>query len=478
MPRFRIDKLFLTVFLVPLDFAALLVAGVLAWLLRFSAPVQQVRPVAFAVTFSEYFALVVAVSAFTIVMLAIAGLYQFPRSNIGSLGLSLRIILASFGTLAAIALVVFFRQELFGSRFLVLAGWVIAVVILIVERGVFALAERWLARRYGFGVRRAVVIGSDQTTDRFVSALRHDPTVGFQVIKKLNEPNMEEVGSATALLGIEAIIFADPNFSRDRVVPIIEFAHEQHIAILFIPNLFQALTANTSVSLIEDLPLVELKRTALDGWGRVWKRGVDIVGAFFALLIFVLPMAAIGLAIKLDDTRGPVLYRNRRAGQFGKEFNVIKFRSMGWKYATGPGAPNPEQAIAYERELAATQSIRRGPVWKILNDPRRTRIGRFLERMSLDELPQFFNVLRGDMSLVGPRPHMLEQVTAYEKAHKRVFAIRPGITGLTQISGRSDLDFEDEVRLDTHYLEHWSPWLDFKVMLKTPFVVLFRKHRS
>lgn len=474
----RVDRLFFTVLAVPLDFAVVVAAGLLAWSLRSSSFVQSIRPIAFEIRFSEYLVLVLLAAAFTVFMIATAGLYRFPRSDVGSFWLVLRIGLAVSGTLAAIALAVFFRQELFGSRFLVLAGWIFSTLFLIFERSALLIFERWLARKYGIGLRRALVVGVDSLTNRFIAEVARDPASGLRIVKQLSEPNLFAVEASVAELGAEAIILADPNFSRDAVLPLIDFANERHLALLIIPNLFQALTANAVVGLVGDIPVVELRRTALEGWGRVAKRISDVLVSLFAILLFMPLFLLIGVLIKLDDPQGPVIYRNRRAGQFGKEFSTLKFRTMGWKYATGLGAPNPEWAIALERELAQKRSARRGPVWKILDDPRRTRVGRFIERTSLDELPQFFNVLKGEMSIVGPRPHMLEQVEAYEKHHKRVFALKPGITGLAQISGRSDLDFDAEVRLDTYYIENWSLLLDLKIMLKTPFVVLFRKHRS
>ena len=146
------------------------------------------------------------------------------------------------------------------------------------------------------------------------------------------------------------------------------------------------------------------------------------------------------------------------------------------KYCTGAQFGTVgEQALQKEAELIKTNSVKSGPVYKIQNDPRVTPYGRFIRRWSLDELPQFWNVLRGDMSLVGPRPHQPREVAQYQKHHRTVLAVKPGITGLAQISGRSELDFETEVKLDTFYLEHWNLLIDIIILVKTPFVVLWRK---
>jgi lipopolysaccharide/colanic/teichoic acid biosynthesis glycosyltransferase len=148
---------------------------------------------------------------------------------------------------------------------------------------------------------------------------------------------------------------------------------------------------------------------------------------------------------------------------------------MQWQWCINKDNPNFEGALKYEQELIATSSVRKGPLYKIKNDPRKTRIGAFIERYSLDELPQFFNVLKGEMSLVGPRPHQQREVDKYSEYHRRLLTIKPGITGMAQVSGRSDLPFEDEYRLDVYYIENWSLWLDVILCLKTVSALLRRR---
>ena len=144
-------------------------------------------------------------------------------------------------------------------------------------------------------------------------------------------------------------------------------------------------------------------------------------------------------------------------------------------YCTGFQNPNREEALELEKELIQKQSIRKGPLYKIKNDPRKTRVGRIIEALSIDELPQLFNVLKGDMGLVGPRPHQPREVEKYEMWQKRTLSIKPGMTGLAQISGRSDLSFTDEARLDIYYIENWSLWMDIEILFKTFFVLLKKR---
>jgi lipopolysaccharide/colanic/teichoic acid biosynthesis glycosyltransferase len=151
---------------------------------------------------------------------------------------------------------------------------------------------------------------------------------------------------------------------------------------------------------------------------------------------------------------------------------------MQWRYCVTEANPDVQEAIAYEKRLIAERNVRKGGVlYKIKDDPRKMKIGRIIERLSLDELPQFFNVLKGDMSLVGPRPHQEREVEQYREYHRRLLTIKPGITGMPQVSGRSDLPFEDEYRLDVYYIENWSLWLDIMLCAKTFFAV-FRRRRN
>jgi lipopolysaccharide/colanic/teichoic acid biosynthesis glycosyltransferase len=190
-----------------------------------------------------------------------------------------------------------------------------------------------------------------------------------------------------------------------------------------------------------------------------------------------LPITLItSIAIWLES-RGPVIYKNERIGNDGQKFNVYKFRYMKWDYCVTKENPTLEQAVKLEKELIEKQSVRKGPLYKIKNDPRKTRVGTFIEKYSIDELPQFFNVLFGSMSMVGPRPHQKREVEKYMDYHRRLLTIKPGATGMAQVAGRSDLDFEDEYKLDLYYIENWSLWLDIQICLKT-IGVLFRKRRN
>jgi lipopolysaccharide/colanic/teichoic acid biosynthesis glycosyltransferase len=194
----------------------------------------------------------------------------------------------------------------------------------------------------------------------------------------------------------------------------------------------------------------------------------------FSILFIILfsPILILAVFLVKITSRGPVIFLNERIGEDGKIFNLFKFRTMYAKHSIGKQFAGSAEALAFEQNLIRERGIKAGPVYKIKNDPRLTPVGKFLRRTSIDELPQFFNVLLGNMSLVGPRPHQLREVEKYERRHLKVLDIKPGITGIAQVSGRADLDFEDEVRLDTYYVENWSLALDLYILLKTPIAVL------
>ncbi len=202
-----------------------------------------------------------------------------------------------------------------------------------------------------------------------------------------------------------------------------------------------------------------VSQTHAESHGDLLKRSIDVVGGLLLIIAFAPLMALVALVIRLESP-GPIFFRQKRLGRGGRPFTMYKFRTM------GVGAEAEQERLAHLNE-------RKGPAFKIPCDPRHTRVGRWVRRMSLDELPNLLNVLKGEMSLVGPRPPLPAEVEHYEDWHKRRLQVIPGITGLWQVSGRSKLSFDEQCRLDLFYIEHWSPWLDFSIMLRTiPAVLL------
>ena len=240
---------------------------------------------------------------------------------------------------------------------------------------------------------------------------------------------------------------------------IVNECQRKRVEARIVPDLFQMSLSQVDVDDLGGIPLIGVRETTIGRWERVLKRSMDValasVGGF---LLFPL-MGIIALVVRLDSP-GPAIFRQLRVGKGGRQFRCYKFRSM------YEGAEN-------EQERLKAYSDRDGPVFKIRDDPRCTRAGRWLRRTSLDELPQFYNVLRGEMSLVGPRPPLPDEVAQYEAWQMRRLEVAPGITGMWQVSGRSDLTFDEQCLLDIFYIENWSPFLDIKILLRTvPKIVL------
>jgi exopolysaccharide biosynthesis polyprenyl glycosylphosphotransferase len=297
--------------------------------------------------------------------------------------------------------------------------------------------------------------------------------LGYNVMRQLDKFD-ESAKHVIETLRPDEVILLNPRATETETMDAIDLCNDLHITFKYSADLFDTYATRMAVYPLAGVPIIELKRTPLDGWGRVVKRGFDVLISCFILLASSPALILVSLIILIETGR-PIIYKNERVGLRGRHFFTYKFRSMYQKDSTGVQFGDSGQAaLAREEELIKLHNTRTGPIYKIGNDPRVTPFGHWLRRWSIDELPQFWNVLKGDMSIVGPRPHQPREVIQYTKIHRAVFTLKPGITGLAQISGRSDLPYSEEANLDVFYIEHWSLSLDIIIFLKTPFVV-FKK---
>jgi exopolysaccharide biosynthesis polyprenyl glycosylphosphotransferase len=470
----RIDLTF-TALLLPLDILALFGAGLSAYALRFSRFVTDVRPILGNVPFPNYLRTVTLFVIVWIVLFAGAGLYSTSQRR--AWDEAGRIILACTGGISILIATVFFSRDFTTSRFIVIAVWGLTIVLVLIER-LFLRAIRHLLLRARIGHKNLVVIGSSAAANGVVNEYKNKPIFGHTVIKQFsvwNEETRRAIDRLRKTTPIDEILLASTDLPKEQALELIAYTEEQHITFTYFADLFAATFSNVEISTDTGLPIVEVKRTPLDGWGRIAKRAFDVVFAV-VLLALTSPLTLLSMLAILIEDGLPVIFQNVRIGETGEPFKLYKLRSMYRAFSIGPQFDeHSKKNLQFEKQLIAKQSIKKGPVYKIAHDPRITGTGNFIRRWSIDELPQFWNVLKGDMSIVGPRPHQPREVENYLPHHRRVLAIRPGITGLAQISGRSDLSFEDEVRLDTWYIENWSLMLDIYIALKTPFAVLYRK---
>jgi exopolysaccharide biosynthesis polyprenyl glycosylphosphotransferase len=260
---------------------------------------------------------------------------------------------------------------------------------------------------------------------------------------------------------LHELIVADAGVADARLLEIVEAAHRRAVKVRIAPRTTELLVERGEYIPGQGVPLFELRPPIFGGTQWATKRTFDVVVSSLIVIVGLPVWLVIALAIKLTS-RGPVFYADPRVGLAEGRFEMLKFRTM--------VAGAAEQQATLERANEAS-----GALFKIRADPRVTGVGRFLRRYSLDELPNLMNVLRGEMSLVGPRPLPLRDFTLLDDWHRRRYNVLPGVTGLWQVAGRSDLTFDDLVRLDFYYLENWSIWLDISILVKTPFAVFARR---
>jgi exopolysaccharide biosynthesis polyprenyl glycosylphosphotransferase len=322
-----------------------------------------------------------------------------------------------------------------------------------------ALGTRRYALLVGSGeniehLHHALGAGRSGIDYKFVGAVAPSPDgVGLPVLG-----HVRDLPAVLDRERVDELILTDSDFRDRELLEIVDAAHRRGVEVRIAPKATELLTQRVEFVPGQGIPLFELRPPAFVGMDWVVKRAFDLVVSSFVLVVGLPLWLAIAAAVKLNS-RGPVLYHDRRVGLGEQEFGMLKFRTM---YADAAGL---------QAELEASNEAD-GPLFKIREDPRVTRVGAVLRRFSLDEIPQLWNVLRGEMSLVGPRPLPLRDYEQLEAWHRKRYLVLPGVTGLWQISGRSNLGFDDLVRLDFFYLENWSIWLDISILAKTiPAVV-------
>ena len=351
------------------------------------------------------------------------------------------------------------------SRLLVAVLWFLGIVLIYTARAVVLTAQVWLRSRSG-GRDRVLIVGEGERARLVLQKILQARRLGYQPVGCLVAPGSDggeidlpvlgttlDLGRVIREQRVDDVIVAMPTLSHEQMVELVSLCQGERVNIRVYPDLFQMLSSGVETLDLGGLPLLTVRDTALRGWNVVVKRTIDLVGAAVGLVLLSPPLLLIGFLVKLTSPAGPVFHCQERVGLDGRAFQCIKFRSM-----------HPEA----EKET--------GPIWATPDDPRRTRLGGFLRRFSLDELPQLINVLLGEMSLVGPRPerpHFVEQfrrtVPGYWDRHRE----KGGITGWAQVHGlRGNTSIEERTAYDLWYVENWTPWLDVKIILKTPFAAL------
>jgi len=464
-------QLFLNILAVFVDYIMLILAGLVAYAVRYAESVQSVRPVIFDLPLEQYLQLLLLTALIWIILFAFVGLYTTTYRWRLIQELKQILLGISLGFVAVITFI-FGSRELFSSRFIILAAVLLAILFVSVGRILLRYLRRLLLQK-NKGITSVILIGGDKTAQILETTFATEPVWGFRIVAHEPVFSIEKINKILKQKNIDEIFLADPNIDRATRVEVYEYCIKNHLGFRYSADMFDAQSHNIVVQTFAGVPIIEIRKTRLDGWGRVNKRIFDFLVGLFLFIIALPIMLLTALAIRIESP-GQIIYKNKRVGKDGQEFILYKFRRLQQKFCTDDKSL---VALEFEKKLISEQNFRQGGLYKIINDPRSTKVGRFIERYSIDELPQLYNVIIGNMSLVGPRPHQAREVDNFPKNHERVQSLKPGITGLAQISGRSDLITIEELRLDIYYIENWSLQLDINILLRTPFVIL-KRHKS
>jgi exopolysaccharide biosynthesis polyprenyl glycosylphosphotransferase len=457
------------------DFLALVAAFAGAYILRVSVSHKPISESISAYTYLEIFLLVLP---FWILIFALMGLYtsSIYEKRFVEAG---RLLVGSFlGLLFVTGLAYFSNKPILPAKLVPVYGFIFAFLFLIIFRNL-ARAIRSLMFKYDIGITNVLLVGNTHMSFELIDILQDRRTSGYKILGVVTDKEhaakryprlrifktMGEAISHIKTRNIHSIVqtelYPDPDKNND----LIDFAQQNHIAFRFIPGNSEMFVGNLEVELFkQSLPVVTVHQTALVGWGRVVKRVFDLIVG--GLLIVVASPLILLITIAELLSGGSVFFRQTRLTRYDQRFRVYKFRSQYKKY----DGTTPEQAFEMMAKPELINTYRSNGDF-LSNDPRITPLGSFLRRTSLDELPQLFNVIKGDLSLVGPRALIPEELSQFEKRHA-ILSVKSGLTGLAQVSGRKNISFSERRKLDMYYVQNWSFWMDIIIIFKTIRVVL------
>lgn len=420
-----------------------------------------------------FLALEIAIVVGLIAIFAIRGLYKIRLT--GSWFRQVWVITSSatFG-LAFLITYYFVFQPPSNSRLLVPFVWGTAILVLCLERLIIAIVMGMLYR-LGLGETRLLVVGSGRLGKMMMQHITANPNLGYSIVGFLHDMDgppsdfgrfkmlgtLDDLGMVIRSMQVDEVILALPAHMHQQSIRSVRLCERLGTSFKLVPDLYELSLSRIDMEAVEGIPLINIKQFSLNAPQRAVTRLIDITVATLALILCTPLWLCIALAIRLNS-RGSIIYKQTRIGLNGCPFKMYKFRSM---YS------DADQVL----EALWSQNEAQGPLFKMRDDPRITRVGKFLRYSSLDEFPQLINVLCGEMSLVGPRPSLPHEVAQYEEWQKGRLAIKPGLTGLWQVRGRSNISFDEGVLMDLYYIENWSLRLYFQTLLRTIPAVLFRR---
>lgn len=460
------------------DFVTLLLAFTVAYILRVSI---NHTPVSHPITATAYFTTIVSLLPFWILMFSLMGLYsvRMQANRFSEFG---RLLVGTFvGMMAIISYAYVSNTAVFPARLVTLYGFILAFLFLLLFRTLARAANRELFR-FGKGINNVLVVGDSRITLRFVETLGDSSTTGYRVVgvvsAKVGDRHLaypvfgsfeDAIGALKDRVTIHTIVQTELYSNVEKNNAVLTYAQENHVSYRFVPGNSELFVGNLDVDLFNGIPMIVVHQTALVGWGRVVKRLSDVLFGGIALLLASPLILLIAIIEKVSDPRGQIIYKATRLTRFGNKIGIYKFRTLKQAYTN----MSPEEGFAKMGRPELSKPYRDNGD-RLPSDPRISRLGHFLRVSSLDELPQLFNVVRGDISLVGPRALDAFELEKYAKKNL-ILSVKSGLTGLAQISGRSDISFEERRQLDVYYVQNWSFWYDLVILAKTVSVVLFHR---
>lgn len=460
-------------FLIIGDFLALLAAFVAAYILRVRI---DERPLIEFVSARSYFTVFLILTVFWVGIFALLGLYNnsIYEKRFKELG---RLLVGSFvGLLFVLSVAYISKEAIFPARLVPFYGFIFAFSLLVIFRNVARFIRSRLFR-YGIGINNLLIVGNSKVVEELVD-LFGDISSGYKIIGIVGHKNrharirsfttFEEATNHLDAHSVHAIIQTELYASATKNNLILDYAQNNHISYRFIPGNTELFVGNIDVELFRSsIPVIAVNQTALNGWGRIVKRVFDIAVTLPLVIILSPVYILLSLLIFLSDLGTP-FYTQKRVTRYNRVFKIYKFRSLKRKY----NGLTPEEAFAKMNKPELIKQYRENGD-QVPNDPRFTRIGRIIRRFSLDEIPQLFNILKGDISLVGPRALVPEEISLADSKH-HIVSVKSGLTGLAQVSGRRDISFEERRKLDLYYVQNWSFWMDLTILIKTIGVVFRR----
>lgn len=459
------------------DALAITVAFTIAYILRVSLDSQALSA---SVSSQSYITILVSLLPFWILTFGLLGLYnsRIYDKRFSELG---RLLLGVFiGILFVISYSYITNTPIFPARLVTIYSFTLAFLCLFLFRTLARGTRRWLFS-YGVGINNILLVGDTKTTQRMIDALGETQITGYRILgvvggvknvlnkdrhyHKYNSFNeaIQHLSNKQLHTIMQTELYADSDTNDE----ILTYAQENHVAYRFVPGNSELFVGKIEVDLFHSVPIIAVHQTALIGWGRVVKRLTDLfLGSVFLLLASPF-MVLISILVKLSG--GPVFFRQERLSRYHSRVKIFKFRSMKRQY----NGLDPKEAFQKMNKPELLAKYRENGD-SLPKDPRLTSIGRFIRRTSLDELPQLFNVVRGDISLVGPRALIPSELDKSDQKNL-ILSVKSGLTGLAQISGVRDLSFEERRQLDLYYVQNWSFWNDLVIVAKTFWVVLFHK---